>query len=52
MKYSSKGKAKCHKLQKSPHDPVHTLFPVSAEELVFPLCPSTKQAIIDKGLNP
>ena len=52
MKYSSKGKAKCHTLQKSPHDPVQSLFPVRAEELLFPFCPSTKQAIIDKGRNP
>ena len=51
MKYSSKGKAKCHTLQKSPDDPVQSLFPVSAEELLFPLRPSTEQAIIDKGRN-
>ena len=52
MKYSSKGKAKCHTLQKSPHDPIQSLFPVRAEELLFPFCPSTKQANIDKGRNP
>ena len=52
MAYSSKGKTKCHTLQKSPHDPVQPLFPVRAEKLLFPLCPSTKQAIIDKGRNP
>ena len=39
MKYSSIGKTKCHTLQKSPHDPVQSLFPV-------------QQAIIDKGRNP
>ena len=52
MKYSSKGKKKCHTLQKSPHDPVQSLFPVCAEKLLFPFCPSTKQAIIEKGRNP
>ena len=52
LKYSSKGKAKCHTPPKSPHDPVQSLFPVSAEDLFFPLCSSTKQAIIDKGHIP
>ena len=52
MNYSSKGKVKCHILQKSPRDPVQSLFPVRAEELLFPFCPSTKQAIIDKGHDP
>ena len=52
MKYSSKGKAKSHTLLKYPHEPVQSLFPVSAEELLFPLCPNSKQAIIDKGRNP
>ena len=52
MKYSSKGKAKCHTPPKSPHDPVQSLFPVSAEDLLFPLRSSTKQAIIDKGRIP
>ena len=52
MKYSSKGKAKCHTPPKSTHDPVQSLFPVSAEDLFFPLCSSTKQAIIDKGAFP
>ena len=51
MKYSSKGKAKCHTPPKSPHDPVQSLFPVSAEDLLFPLCSSTKQAIIDNGAH-
>ena len=37
LKYSSKGKAKCHTPPKSPHDPVQSLFPVSAEDL-FSLC--------------
>ena len=36
MVYSSKGKTKCHTLQKSPHDPVQSLFPVRAEKLLFP----------------
>ena len=49
LKYSSKGEAKCHTPPKSSHDPVQSLFPVSAEDLLFPLCSSTKQAIIDKG---
>ena len=52
MKYSSKDKAKCHTPPKSPHDPVQTLFPVSAEDLLFPLCSSTRQAIIVKGRIP
>ena len=52
MKYSSKGKKKCHTLQKSLHDPVQSLFPVRAEKLLFPFYPSTKQAIIEKGRNP
>ena len=52
MKYSSKGKAKVHTPPKSPHDPVQSLFPVSAEDLLFPLCSSTEQAIIDKGRIP
>ena len=52
MVYSSKGKTKCHTLQKSPHDPVQPLFPVRAEKLLFPFYPSTKQAIIDKRRNP
>ena len=52
MKYSSKGKKKCHALQKSPHDPVQSLFPVRAEKLLFPFSPSTKQAIIENGRNP
>ena len=52
LKYSSKGKAKCHTPPKSPHDPVQSLFPVSVEDLFFPLCSSTKQAIIDKGRIP
>ena len=49
LKYSSKGKGKCHTPPKSPHDHVQSLFPVSAEDLLFPLCSRTKQAIIDKG---
>ena len=52
MKYSSKGKAKYHTPPKSLHDTVQSLFPVSAEDLLFPLCSSTKQAIIDKGRIP
>ena len=36
----------------APHYPVQSLFPVSAEDLLFPLCLSTKQAIIDKGRIP
>ena len=37
-----------------PHDPVQSLFQVSAEDLFFSfsLCSSTKQAIIDKGRIP
>ena len=52
LKNSSKGKAKCHTPPKSPHDPVQSLFPVSAQDL-FSLCAQVpNRQLLTRGAFP
>ena len=52
LKYSSKGKAKCHTPPTSPHDPVQSLFPVSAVDLLFHLCSRPNRQLLTRGAFP